>query len=78
MRTLAACTLVASLVSAMPRATFAQDSPPSLTSFEVRRVERFLDQRVACRGCHQIAGSGGWIGPSLSPSGWSRGTRRRG
>lgn len=65
MRTLAACTVVASLLVASPRPASAQPSPPSLTSFEVRRVERFLDQRVACRGCHQIAGRGGWIGPSL-------------
>lgn len=38
-------------------------SPP--TPFEALRVERMLENRVACLGCHVIAGRGGLIGPSL-------------
>jgi mono/diheme cytochrome c family protein len=36
-----------------------------LTPFQVTRVERFLENRASCQGCHRIGGSGGLIGPSL-------------
>jgi mono/diheme cytochrome c family protein len=37
----------------------------SLTALQVTRTERLLENRVACRGCHVIAGRGGAIGPML-------------
>ena len=37
----------------------------SLTPLQVTRTERLLENRVACRGCHVIAGRGGVIGPML-------------
>lgn len=43
---------------------FAQSSA-SLTAHEAARTERFLENRVACRGCHVIGGEGGAIGPAL-------------
>lgn len=36
-----------------------------LTPFQGQRIERGLDERFDCRGCHQISGRGGLIGPSL-------------
>lgn len=47
-----------------PPAVRAQDTEP-LTPLEVVRVERALEQRFACLGCHRIGGRGGLIGPSL-------------
>ena len=41
----------------------ASDAPQEARSSG--RVERMLENRVACRGCHVIAGRGGRIGPSL-------------
>jgi len=43
----------------------AQDAGDPLTPLEVVRVERALERRLACLGCHRIAGRGGRIGPSL-------------
>lgn len=36
-----------------------------LTTLQTRRIDRFLDDRVSCLGCHRVAGRGGRIGPSL-------------
>lgn len=35
------------------------------SALEARRVERMLENRVACRGCHVIGGHGGLVGPVL-------------
>lgn len=40
-------------------------STGTLTPLETVRVERALEQRFACLGCHRIDGAGGAIGPSL-------------
>lgn len=37
----------------------------SLTPLETVRVERALEQRFACVGCHRVQGRGGMIGPVL-------------
>lgn len=37
-------------------------APSALT---IERVERYLEGRAACRGCHVIGGNGGAIGPVL-------------
>ena len=42
----------------------AQDFEP-LSAHQTQRMERFLENRMACRGCHQIDGRGGMIGPIL-------------
>lgn len=38
---------------------------PFMSTLQIERTERLLDRRVACRGCHVIAGNGGLIGPVL-------------
>lgn len=45
----------------------AAQTPPTdvLTPLQVVRVERALEGRIACLGCHRIDGRGGLIGPSL-------------
>ncbi len=49
-----------------PSPTAAQDTAPApLTPLEVVRVERALEDRFACLGCHRIDGRGGVIGPAL-------------
>lgn len=48
----------------LPSAVRAQDTQ-SLTPLEVVRVERALERRFACLGCHRIGGRGGMIGPPL-------------
>jgi mono/diheme cytochrome c family protein len=58
--------LVCAAVLGGPRAPVAaQESAASLSAFQATRVERLLDNRLACRGCHQIGGRGGMIGPIL-------------
>jgi mono/diheme cytochrome c family protein len=42
-----------------------QSEAPGLTPLQSERVERLLETRIACLGCHTIGGRGGWIGPSL-------------
>ena len=50
---------------ASPHPASSQDPGESLTPFQVSRIERLLETRIACRGCHQIDGRGGLIGPVL-------------
>ena len=59
--------IVTALIAATaPNPTAAQaEDEPSLTPLQVERLERMLERRLACRGCHVIAGSGGSIGPVL-------------
>lgn len=45
--------------------TAAAQSVRALTTSEQERTERLLENRIACRGCHIIAGEGGAIGPML-------------
>lgn len=52
------------LLSVDPTPARAQ-SPEGLSLLEVERVERMLEGRIACRGCHVIASQGGLIGPVL-------------
>lgn len=50
----------------VPLAEAPQDPQlPRLTPFQEARVERMLNSRVACLGCHRLRGRGGRIGPSL-------------
>ncbi|MBT8488417.1 MAG: c-type cytochrome [Gemmatimonadetes bacterium] len=44
----------------------AQESvEASLTAVEIVRIERALERRFSCVGCHRIDGTGGLIGPVL-------------
>jgi nitric oxide reductase subunit C len=36
-----------------------------LSPFQSRRTGRFMEERLACLGCHELGGVGGGIGPSL-------------
>lgn len=42
-----------------------QSVEATLTPLETVRVERALERRFSCLGCHRIAGEGGMIGPVL-------------
>lgn len=53
------------LLAGLPSAALHAQSPDVLTAHETVRTERFLESRVACLGCHVIAGEGGAIGPPL-------------
>ena len=57
--------LAALILLGFPGAGSAQEPGAPLSAFQAERVERFLDNRIACRGCHQIGGWGGMIGPIL-------------
>ncbi len=46
-------------------ARFASLDSVPLTRFQTDKTERLLEGRLACLGCHRIAGRGGRIGPSL-------------
>jgi mono/diheme cytochrome c family protein len=56
--------LLIAFMSAPGGAAYAQGQNP-LTPLQVERTERLLENRIACRGCHVIAGEGGAIGPVL-------------
>ena len=45
-------------------AAYAQ-STGDMSALQATRTERLLENRIACRGCHVIGGSGGAIGPML-------------
>lgn len=45
--------------------SFASLDETPLTTFETRRTERLVEDRLACMGCHRIGERGGEIGPSL-------------
>ena len=64
-RVVCAGALIMGGVSPTFPAPAAGQSGEPLTAHETIRTERFLTNRVACRGCHLIAGSGGSIGPAL-------------
>jgi len=53
------------LLAIAPAYPLAAQGTGALTAHEAQRTERFLENRVACRGCHIIAGEGGVIGPPL-------------
>lgn len=63
-RATAVALVLLAAVAIDPTTAYAQSYTP-LTALQTERVERFLEQRVACRGCHVIAGRGGAIGPIL-------------
>jgi mono/diheme cytochrome c family protein len=65
MRMLALFTLAVLSLAAAPCHASGQEPVAQVTPFQRTRVERFLENRVACRGCHQIGGRGGQIGPPL-------------
>jgi mono/diheme cytochrome c family protein len=45
--------------------SFATLPEHALTPNQVRRTERYLEERATCLGCHRIRGRGGRIAPSL-------------
>lgn len=61
----AALSATASVLLAGPISAQASADGAVLSSIDRERVERLLEGRMACRGCHAIGGSGGLIGPSL-------------
>ncbi len=66
MRRPAICLLAAAaLLGAFEPASSQEAGLRTLTPFQVTRVERYLETRGSCRGCHRIGGTGGLIGPTL-------------
>jgi len=66
MRRPAIVLLAAAALQGAPEPASCQEAElRALTAFQVTRVERYLESRGSCRGCHRIGGSGGLIGPSL-------------
>jgi len=41
----------------------------SISAFQSQKVEKLLNDNLACLGCHQLNGRGGKIGPDLSIAG---------
>ena len=50
------------LATALAATGLEAQEADGLTTLERARVERMLENRYACRGCHVIAGRGGLIG----------------
>lgn len=66
MRLFAQALLTSIAVLGVPVTASSQATDPSpMSPLGIERTERLLDRRVACRGCHVIAGDGGLIGPVL-------------
>jgi mono/diheme cytochrome c family protein len=67
MRSLVFAHLAAVVIVVAPRQASSQANGDggAMSALQRERVERLLEGRVACRGCHTVAGSGGSIGPSL-------------
>jgi mono/diheme cytochrome c family protein len=57
--------VAAALASVTPADAVAQNSFEPLSAHQTQRMERFLENRMGCRGCHQIGARGGMIGPIL-------------
>ena len=58
-------TLLILALAGAPSPAVAQAGEEPLSAHQAARMERFLENRLACRGCHQIGGQGGLLGPSL-------------
>jgi mono/diheme cytochrome c family protein len=65
MRTSALVLFAALSLGPSARIASAQGDAARPSAFQLTRTERFLANRLACRGCHQIGGRGGAIGPAL-------------
>ncbi|MDG2281961.1 MAG: c-type cytochrome [Longimicrobiales bacterium] len=59
------CVALLILCVSAPRSTAHAQDTSALTPLQIERTERLLETRIACRGCHIIAGDGGAIGPVL-------------
>ncbi len=58
-------TLLVVGLACVPAPASGQTGYEPVSAFQAGRVERFLENRLACRGCHRIDGRGGMIGPIL-------------
>jgi mono/diheme cytochrome c family protein len=66
MRSLVLVHLAAVVILVAARQASSQaNGDGGVSALQRERVERLLERRIACRGCHAVAGSGGLIGPSL-------------
>jgi mono/diheme cytochrome c family protein len=65
MRTSVLILIAALSLGVSGRRTSAQEGVDPPSPFQRARTERLLTHRLACRGCHQIGGRGGVIGPVL-------------
>lgn len=57
--------LIVICITAIWRAPASAQLTEPLSPLQIERTERLLESRIACRGCHVIAGDGGAIGPVL-------------
>ena len=62
---LAGCLLACACFGVVPATAAGQASFEPISAHQTQRMERFLENRMACRGCHRIDGRGGMIGPIL-------------